>query len=323
MNVILIGAGRMGLRHLRGLAEVEGTVVVVDPRSAAEADVRRAAAEQGVKTCIEFRTSLDDAPFGLGFDAAILATTARGRLEQLCRVAEEGIKDVLIEKPLEQSRARFRAIAETARQHGLRARCDHYRRTLPFFAELKKSGGPFQIVVSSGAFGLACNGVHWIDFALHLTDSRQPRMLFGEIEPTIIRSGRGPEFRDYGGRAVFGFEDGSRLFLSSSADSSAPTSVTIVQPTRHCVVDQEADLAIVYERNPASAKPSYLCGADYTRREVKGIETAPLWEITRGWIRSLRGQEACLLPTLEEAVPGHELLFDLLEISGETEFPIT
>lgn len=148
-------------------------------------------------------------------------------------------------------------------------------------------------------------------------------MLFGEIEATEIGSGRGPAFRDYGGRGLFAFEDGSRLFLSCSADSSASAIAAITLPDWQCVVDLEKDLAIVYERDFASTKPKYLYGADYTRREVSGIESVEFPEVTKGWIRWLEGRGKCSLPSLDEAALGHELLFDLLETSGGTEFAIT
>ena len=148
-------------------------------------------------------------------------------------------------------------------------------------------------------------------------------MLFGEIEAAAIASGRGPMFRDYGGRGLFAFEDGSRLFLNCSAASSASGIATITLPDWQCFVDLDQDLAIVYERDPASTKPCYLYGADYSRREIRGIETVQFPELTKGWIRSLQGRGDCPLPSLEEAALGHELLFDLLETSGEAEFAIT
>jgi hypothetical protein len=148
-------------------------------------------------------------------------------------------------------------------------------------------------------------------------------MLFGEVETTRIESGRGAAFRDYGGRVLFGFEDGSRLFLSSCAESSAPAIATIIRQTSHYLLDQEPGLIIAYDRDPASAKPNYLYGADYTRKELTGVASIDLWKLTRGWVDWLSGRGDCALPTLNEAAPGHELLFDLLETTGEKEFAIT
>lgn len=324
MNILLIGAGRMGLRHLRGLTDLGGNVHVVDLRPEVEEEIHSAAEKYQLGSEIQFHRSLEKVPFEkVKFDGAILSATARGRLERFVEVAGHGIRNVLIEKPMEQSRTRFRKIIEVARKNNVQVRCDHYRRTLPFFAGLREEGGPFHISVSGGAFGLAVNGVHWLDFAVWLSQAKKAKMLFGELDTKPIGSGRGPDFRDFGGQGLFAFEDGSRLFLSSSAGSSAPVVATITQPGKLYIIDQEKDLAITYERNPASSKPAYLYGADYSRKEVSGIERTQLWEITKRWIRWLKGQGECHLPSLDEARLGHELLFDLLETSGETLFPIT
>lgn len=324
MNVLLVGAGRMGLRHFRGLVEIDGEVYVVDLRREAEKDLRRAAAEHAAKAKVSFCSSLCEVPFGkIQLDAAILSETAQGRLDRFRFLVDHGIKNILIEKPLEQSRKRFHELLRVAQDNKLQVRCNHYRRSLPFYAQLRERGGPFQIIVTGGAFGLGCNGVHWLDLAAYLAKSRSAEMLFGEIEATEIASGRGPAFRDYGGRGLFAFEDGSRLFLSCSADSSASAVAMITLPDWQCVVDLNQDLAIVCERDPASANPNYLYGVDYSRREVRGIESVQFSELTKGWIHWLQGHGKCPLPSLEEAALGHELLFDLLGTSGETEFAIT
>lgn len=324
MKLVLIGTGRMGLRHLRGLGEMDGEIHAVDPRPEAGKDVNGVAREYGLRARIYFYTSLERVPFNdVQFDAAILSATARGRMECFTQIVDYGIRKVLIEKPMEQSRTRFRQLIKVARENDTQVRCNHYRRTLPFFAGLREEGGPFHISVSGGAYGLAVNGVHWLDFAVWISKAKKAKMLFGELDTKPIGSGRGPEFRDFGGQGLFAFEDGSRLFLSSSAGSSAPVVATITQPGRLCIIDQEKDLAITYERNPASSKPTYLYAADYSRKEVSGIESTQLWEITKSWIRWLKGEGECHLPSLDEARLGHELLFDLLETSGETLFPIT
>ena len=149
------------------------------------------------------------------------------------------------------------------------------------------------------------------------------KMLYGEIEDTQIESGRGTSFRDYGGRGLFAFADGSRLFLSSSADSSAPLIASVIHPTGHYFLDQEQSSIIAYDRAGDSAKPNYLYGADYGRREVIGAAKLNLSDLTRSWIESLGERGECSLPTLDEAVLAHESLFDLLETSGENVFPIT
>lgn len=307
VNVLLVGAGRMGIRHLRGLAEGGATANVVDPR----ADARSAITGAATYASVEEALAAGD------YDAAVLAETAAGRLERFQRIAEAGIPRVLVEKPIEQSRTRTHAIVDVARRLGTDARVNHFYRTLPLFEELRRAGGPFHLSVTGGAFGLACNGIHWIDLAVWLSGGADGSLLHGELDDVVIESGRGPGFRDFGGRALFGFADGTRLFLDSVAASSAPMRVVITQRTRQTVIDPLELRTTVIERDPASTLPPYRYGADYHAHDSDPIQGEELWRSTTRWLAG--GSHA----TLDESARSHDLLFDLLETGGQREFAIT
>jgi predicted dehydrogenase len=285
-----------------------GDVHVVDVRPEAEADAVAAGAT--------FGTSLEGAPRA---ETAVLATTAGGRLEQLEVLAERGVRNILLEKPLEQSRARVRRLADVARDAGLRAHVHLHRRSNPEYRQLRDRGGPYRLVVTGGAFGLACNGIHYLDLAVFL--ARAPgRLVHAELEPEPIGSGRGARFRDYGGHGLFAFGDGTRLYLESWATSAGPELVTVVQREAASVYD--GLVALSYERAAASTEPPYRYGAGWSRDERAHFETLRGGETTRRWLEELRDEVEPVLPTLADALPAHELLFDLLETSGESEFPI-
>jgi hypothetical protein len=308
MSVVLVGAGRMGMRHLAGLVDAAAPEVrVVDPRPEARAEAERAASS------VRAYATLDEALEG-GVEAAVLAETAAGRLERVQAVVAAGAGRLLIEKPAEQSRGRFRELVAATRDTD--ARCNHHVRTLPFMRELREQGGPFQILVAGGAWGLACNGIHWIDVGVYLGGGG--RLLFGELEETRIASPRGAEFCDFGGRGVFGFDDGSRLVLASSSVSSAPMSAIVSMPRAQFFLDLHDDYAVAFRRDPASREPDYRYGAGYERSLLQGSHAVDLPGLTSAWYRGDRA-----LPTVEEAAPAHELLFDLLETGGGDRFPIT
>ncbi len=306
----------MGQRHLRGACLEGCTITVVDPSREALDRCAALVPWQQLNTY----SSLLDVPRHVAFDIAIIATTAAGRRENLSAIIDRGVKNVLAEKPLEQSRAETRAFVHDVKKHKLNAWCNHYRRNLKSFEPLREKGGPFVISVSSGAMGLAMNGIHWIDFALHITGQRSGRLLYGEIAKTVINSGRGAQYRDYGGFGVFGFPDGSRLSLSCAADSSAPTAFSIVSRNEHWIVDQDADRALVHYRPDDVSHPTYLYGKDYLVSEKTGLETVDLSALTRTFVRSIASGIIPPQPRVDDVVQSYELLFDLLECSGETKF---
>jgi len=308
VSVVLVGAGRMGRRHLAGLlATGVPEVRVVDPRPDARAEAE--AADGRVRSF----ASLEEAVAG-GVEAAVLAETAAGRLERVEAVVGAGARRLLLEKPVEQSRERARRLA--AAVGGVDARCNHHLRTLPFVRDLRARGGPFRIVVAGGAWGLACNGIHWIDVGVFL--GGRGRLLFGEIDAETIASPRGEEFCDFGGQGVFGFEDGSRLVLSSAAASSAPMAALVSAPHAQWFLDLHDDWTVAFTRDDAVAEPNYRYGFGYERSEVRGAQAVDLPGLTGGWY----GGEAAL-PTVADALPAHELLFDLLDVSGRAGYPIT
>lgn len=292
----------MGQRHVRGVVAADGEAFTVDPRPDTGASF----------------TTLEEALAAGGYDGAILAETAGGRLERFRQIVDAGIGRVLAEKPLEQSRGRVHAFAELASTRGVETSVNHYFRTLDFFRALRQDGARFQLAVTGGAFGLACNGIHWIDLALFLSGDAGGALLHGELEPEPIASGRGPAFRDYGGRVLYGLGDGSRLFLASSAGSSAPMHVVLEQPARQVVLFPGEELALRYVRRAGIDLPAYRYGAGYERHEDPALAADDAWRSTESWLRGEGGH-----PDVRTSLRAHDLLFDLLETSGEHEFAIT
>jgi predicted dehydrogenase len=276
---------------------------VVDP----QAECRSAAHRTAERTAIATFSTIDELPRKARYDAAIVASTAAGRLELCTAVGQLGIPAILIEKPLEQSRARTRALLEWVAASRSVVWVNHYRRTLPGYDTLRRGGEPLVISVSSGAIGLGVNGIHWIDFALDVTGARSGQLLFGEIEET----------------GVFGFSDGSRMLLSCSARSSAPAMLSVVTPTSHWIVDQQGDKAWRHSRAATVTHPTYLYGKDYDSETVEGLEAIDLSTLTESWIQAVRASREPPQPRVAAVAPAYELLFDLLETSGEKRFHFT
>ncbi len=325
--MLLIGAGRMGQRHLRGMKGRVSRVVVVDPDPAAPGIGAARLREHDFGAAASCTTGLNGVIEGGDIDAAIVASTADHRLDALKWLAGRGIKRVLIEQPLAQSRALLEEMIDIAEAADIEAHCNVYRRYLPIFQPIRERHArerqPLHVSVTAGAVGLGCNGIHWIDFAMHLCGASSGKLLFGELHETSIASGRGPQFRDFGGTGVFAFPDGSRLVLTVVAHSAAGASCVIYEAYGATMIDQEDDLLVTYARAPGSNKPAYLYGQDFDRTEHRGAELIDLATMTGEWLEHVSGVKPKKLVDLHHAAMAHYLLFDLLETSGQTHFPIT
>jgi len=129
VKVLLIGAGRMGMRHLQGLDGVALSCDVVDPRAEAREGARSTTGKTEVKTFAD----LDALPTNARYDAAILASTATGRRELFETVERHGVPAILIEKPIAQSRADAKALLDRVASSKSAVWVNHYRRTLSGF----------------------------------------------------------------------------------------------------------------------------------------------------------------------------------------------
>jgi len=126
IKLALAGAGAFGIKHLDGLAKIEGVEVV--SLVGRELDKTRAvAAKYGIG---HVTTRLADSLALPQVDAVILCTPTQLHAEQALACLRAG-KHVQVEIPLADSLAGAQAVVEQARQSGLVAMCGHTRRFNP------------------------------------------------------------------------------------------------------------------------------------------------------------------------------------------------
>ena len=322
-NVLLIGAGRMGLRHLRGVAKEADEISIVYHHRNIDSEVRQVLDECEYKGTLNVVSSIEMAA-GLGnkFDAAILSATAEERAKRFEKVIALDIAHILLEKPIEQSRENVLKIQTLANQANSDIRCNNVFREQPIFEDFCNTNAITQMTVNAGAIGLGCGGIHWIDLALYLSGEKSGQFVCGKLDQLLISSGRGEQFKDFGGYGLFEFGNGSTLYLQVGAESSSSVVCVITQGHRQLVIDPLGSMSI-HQRKEGVNHPNYLYGQDYVTRQVSDFFNIDASVQTRLWLKHVKGGRSSKLPTLKEAVSGHELLFDLLETNGAKIFPIT
>ncbi len=322
-NVLLIGAGRMGLRHLRGVAKEADEISIVYHHRNIDKEVRQVLDECEYKGSLNVVSSIEMAA-GLGnkFDAAILSATAEKRVKRFEKVIALDIDHILLEKPIEQSRENVLKIQTLANQANSDIRCNNVFREQPIFEDFCNTNSITQMTVNAGAIGLGCGGIHWIDLALYLSGEKSGQFVCGKLDQLLISSGRGEQFKDFGGYGLFEFGNGSTLYLQVGAESSSSVVCVITQGHQQLVIDPLGSMSI-HRRKEGVNHPNYLYGQDYVTRQVSNFFNIDASVQTRLWLQHVKGGRSSKLPTLKEAVSGHELLFDLLETNGAKIFPIT
>jgi len=224
MRILVVGAGQIGSRHMQGLATVPevAEVVAVDPsaESRARAEGRWLDVPEHAGKRLVMTGSFDvQGPF----DAAVVATNATGRLENLRRVTALGVRHVLAEKLLFQSLDEWGAALALARETDLEVYANYvYRYAAPWAALRHRLGGArFSMTVTAGDIGLATNLPHWLDLFEFVGGSALADLQV-EALATVYPSKRGGGLLECSGALGGVSATGSRIALRFSTGEAAP-----------------------------------------------------------------------------------------------------
>jgi predicted dehydrogenase len=336
MKVLIIGAGRMGMRHALG------TATVSQIHEVALADISVTAIENAKKqiknipVAGKFSYHLLDEIDGLtGFEIGIVSATASDRIGLCQKVVQSGCKFILIEKPLGQSMTEVHELITFFRKSDVKVFVNLNMRIYPDSLKLKSDldnlpqfQGNKRITINTGSVGIGANGIHYLDYMFFLTNADSAKLLSAEIDTSTIPSARGQQFKDFGGWCVISLSkenvEVAKVFISVNPESTVFGGWDIIGPHGRITINECSCKRVDYLRNTDSLMPIQRYNADY-EQPVETIFNSPmLGDLTRLWIEGLIKDEY-LLPSLEEALSAHILMFEWLQYSKEFQdsFPIT
>lgn len=334
MKVLIIGAGRMGLRHLQGALSLDivEDVMLLDIKEEALTAAKTAYQnDQRVKYDLLSTFKSTDCKY----DLCIIASTASSR-KPLCELAvNSGCKYLLIEKPLGQSYQDVSKLCDYLDTLPLATYVNLNMRMYDSFNKLKNDisslvqfDGEKIITINTGTIGIGCNGIHYLDLIYFLLDADTSEIIAAEVDDNLIPSGRGKDFFDFGGWAVIKFYKQNnyigKALLSLSSGSTVFGSWDIVGPYGKISIDEISQKRIDTLRNKDSQMPISRYAADFLSPEEQQFTTPFLGDLTAKWIKELsKGNH--LLPKVRESLKVHKLMFDWLSKSNiyKDKFPIT
>jgi len=177
-KIVIIGAGQLGSRHLQGIAQCsfDVSIEVVEPYKGARDiafDRYKEIKESGFVKDISFYDSIESLSDEI--DLVIVATNSNIRAIVTKKLLEtKKVKNLVLEKVLFQRVDEYYMIEKLLEEKGVNCWVNHPRRMFPFYQELKEMfNGATQLSYnfSGGKWGLACNGLHFIDHLAYLTNS--------------------------------------------------------------------------------------------------------------------------------------------------------
>lgn len=234
-KVLLVGAGQIGSRHLQGLARsrLSLTIEILEPvDSAREIAMRRFSeipVNEGIKELIAIE-NLDSSSFDGYADLAIIATSAATRYDVIKNLLKRiEILFFVLEKVLFQRISDIDEIEKLLSEKSCKAWVNCSRRLFPYSQHLKKifSGDVLSILAQGGNWGLACNGIHLLDFLAFLSGASTPDgWNIGFLDKTIYKSKR-ENYREFGGCIGFRLEGGHEIVMKDDKLSNTPLLIDI------------------------------------------------------------------------------------------------
>ena len=336
MKALIIGAGRMGIRHAQGALNVNGVdeVCMVDMIDAALENAKAQLASHAHAN--KLTTSKAGEAKG-AFDFVIIASTAAGRMSACEYALTLNPKYILIEKPLGQSYAEAEQLVHFFNGKKVIASVNLNTRLYKFILDLKKDldmlpqfKGFKQINYNGGTLGIGANGIHFLDLLFFLLAAKRAKLIAGEIEPDLIPSGRGPQFGDFGGWACIKFFNEKEEYIGRSLISLSSLSTVfggweIIGAHGRIRINELENQRVDILRKADSGLPVNRYAADYLPPVVHPIVSPFLGDLTQLWMESIIKNNVNLLPTIDESLKVHKLLFDWLSLSDthKEKFPIT
>jgi predicted dehydrogenase len=249
MKAVVIGAGRMGRRHMQVVRGLGLDLVGIADRSPESLAV--AGEEAGVPPegrFLEVHRLLDLHP-----DLVVVATTAPSHLPYAQLAAEAQSRFVLCEKPLATSLADCDAILAACARSGTRLAVNHQMRFMEQYTLTRDIvlsdaiGGLSSVTVIGGNFGMAMNGTHYFEM-FRFMSGEPARDATAWFSPTIIANPRGAEFEDRAGAIRLTTASEKRFYLDVGPDQGHGVQAIYAGPRGQVLVDELAGVMRITQR---------------------------------------------------------------------------
>lgn len=313
-KAFLSGLGAMGKKHLCGLLQAGFTIQAYDPDVSKVSlwlkRTKRSKPRNNVRLLNEIPSDR--------FDVAVFSEPAPFRFQNLRKfLKRSSVNRVLLEKPLTCNAEELDEFRQLAQRNHLAI--DQISVNLPwrYFRLISKirslchSSKNFVFTVNGGSKGWGCNSIHYLDLLLFFADKKRADVQSVAPCSTSVLSERGECYRDFGGSFLLKSGRGV-LFCSLASQSSAPAIWTICGDHFVTTIDERSLSYQLLIRDPVSQAPFHLYGKDYRISEQGALVHPTTEETTFRW-----GRGESPLPSLEESVCSHRLLFSILERAGK------
>jgi predicted dehydrogenase len=298
-QILVIGAGQLGSRHLQGLVKYCGkiNIFVLDP-SIESLKI----AQEREKEVVHNHKVMYTHSWGIlpdFFDLVIVATNSNIRELVIFELLEKHkVRYLILEKVLFQELEAYQRVKIILAKHNVITYVNHPRRMFESYLDLKtKLDSESQSVYSvvGGNWGIGCNALHFLDVFIFLSGKKLQNISVHFLENELLESTR-KGFVEFSGSLTGNLKDGSFFSITSIKEKASPITVTVFNNEQRFVI-QEGGSPQIYEleRNNLFNCKNYVFKIQHQS------------ELTTNIVKELFENGFCSLPTYEESTHTHEI----------------
>ena len=312
-NIGLIGAGRLGSRHLQGVLKsaLEFELFVVDPNEKSLHTAQVCANEVEHSKKVQYCLSMNELPEVL--DLVIVATGADVRLavvQQLLSLVK--VKNLVLEKVLFQKLDDYKVAQRLFETNNINVWVNHARRYYEPYQRLKKAAfcdHNTRIGIYGQNWGLGCNALHFLDLIEFIANEEIQSLDLNQLDKTVRESKR-DKFVEFSGVITGVTTGGVRFSISSNYDENKvtlPITMSLLSSHERVLVHEGGKISLISAKVQERLKAETT---EYTwqhQSELSGYMVDDI--LTRGNI---------VLPSYKEASITHQkFISKLLNIYSE------
>ena len=298
LNLLLIGAGQLGSRHLQALALCEESmnITVVDPNNRnIEISKKRFEDIKGSEKHLLIYLSNISALEENEIDLAIIATNSNVRSSVINKLYSRcHVRFLILEKVLFQSIEEYEQASILFAKAQTSVYVNHSRRMFQFYQKVKnqlKDSTNIRMEVIGNDWGLGCNSVHFIDLFSLVT--REFIESWDSNLSSVIRNSKRDGFKEFHGNIFGQTLNGNSLSITSFDEGVPNVSIRISTEKYRYVIEEWDGVAQFVDVSAALSKRSFP------------LNLIPQSKLTNIIVDQLSQSGDCLLPTFDDSCRVH------------------
>jgi len=309
-NILLIGAGQLGSRHLQGLAKSERPyhISVLEPSSAnRQIAINRFQEVSGYNThTFNAYETFKELPLE-SYDIAIVATNADIRASLTQKLVDNfEVRNIIFEKVAFQSEKQFTQILELLLKNNIKSWVNCPRRCFPFYHALRNylsGSGSVKLETEGIDWGLACNGVHQIDLLAFLTGDSNYSPDKNMLDNEIYNSKRDGFIEFYG--SISGSSSSGNYYTLTCKQRNDPAE----KPYLKINLKTKNETIIIDE---SGGRAEYFIRGSNEPYKVEPVKMVFQSDLSAPQVSQILDMGESFLPTLEESFQIHKPLLKTL-----------